>query len=248
MIHFGILERLPEGKHLADQQADIAPVFQNIMDGINGKELSEPDAGTTPPEWFSMIEFVGGPGFVSTGRTAETTVYIEPGTYLLECYVKTNGFFHSYNPDPEIYGMVHEYYASSQPSGQGEPQAGMRIDISSTEGYKITGDLVPGRQTIAVHFTDQKVYPNFLGHDVHLVQLTPNTSRDSLLTWMDWINPAGLETPAPATFLGGAHEMPAGTTQYFTVDLSPGEYALIAEVPHPDSVGMFRRVSVGEAQ
>ncbi len=40
---------------------------------------------------------MGGPGFTSAGFTSETTVHLEPGEYIVECYVKDeNEIFHSY--------------------------------------------------------------------------------------------------------------------------------------------------------
>ena len=61
---------------------------------------------------------------------------------------------------------------------------------------------------------------------------------------MDWTQPTGLETPAPAEFLGGTHEMPAGGRAYFTVRLEPGRYAWIAEVPSPVEKGMLKTFTV----
>jgi hypothetical protein len=61
----------------------------------------------------------------------------------------------------------------------------------------------------------------------------------ALEAWMDWTQPTGLITPAPAEFLGGLNEMPAGATGYFTVTLQPGEYAWIAEVPGAQANGML---------
>jgi len=55
---------------------------------------------------------------------------------------------------------------------------------------------------------------------------------------------SGLETPAPVEFLGGPEGMPAGGTGYFSVDLKPGQYVLIAEVPSPSAKGMMKRSSV----
>jgi hypothetical protein len=61
---------------------------------------------------------------------------------------------------------------------------------------------------------------------------------------MDWSSPVGLEIPAPAVFLGGCEEMPAGSTGYVTVTLNPGRYAWIAEVPKPRDKGMLRVFTV----
>ncbi|MDX1407867.1 MAG: hypothetical protein R3330_07030 [Saprospiraceae bacterium] len=248
MVHFAVLERMPAGKGLADQRAEVAPVFQNIMDQINGRELSAPETGMELPPWFGEIRFVGGPGLISPGKVAETTVQVEPGIYLLECYIKTNGIFHSYNPDPEVQPMVHEFTVIGQPSGKAAPTPTLELDISAGQGIQIPGEIPAGSHTIAVHFRDQQLYSNFVGHDVHLLHITDSTDVGALIGWMEWSQPAGLQTPAPAVFLGGSNEMPAGPPGYFNVELEPGEYAFIAEVPAADTLGMLRRFTVREPQ
>lgn len=256
LVHFAILQRLPDGRGIADQQAEIAPVFQQGMDLLNA---GQPDSAMAVfgglPEWFSDITFMGGPGLVAPGGIAETTVFLEPGTYLLECYVKTDGRFHSFHPDPATYGMVHELRVSGTATEAPAPEPTLELSISSSEGITRLGsasdadgpDVTPvpsGRHTVAVHFEDQAVYENFLGHDVHLVRLADDTSLEALGAWMDWSAPGGLETPAPAGFLGGTHEMPTGSTAYFHVDMEPGVYAWIAEVPDPDARRMLRTFTV----
>ncbi len=245
LAHFALVQRPPSGIGIKDHQEEVAPVFQAGMDLLNA---GKPDAAMQKfgelPEWFSQIVFLSGPGLTTAGQTSQTTVYLEPGTYLLECYVKTNGVFHSYNPSPSAYGMVHELTVTEERSTAPEPVATLEITLSSERGIEVQGDAVAGEQTIAVHFEDQKAHENFLGHDVHLARLNDDTDIQQLATWMDWTQPTGLETPAPAEFLGGTHEMPAGGTAYFTVRLEPGRYAWIAEVPSPDGKGMLKTFTV----
>jgi len=83
-----------------------------------------------------------------------------------------------------------------------------------------------------------------LSHDVHLARLEDETDLDALGAWMDWSQPTGLDTPPPAVFLGGTHEMQAGETAYFTVTLEPGRYAWIAEVPNPASKNMLKSFTI----
>jgi len=245
MIHFAVLQRLPEGIALKDQQEQVAPVFQKGMDLLNAGETDAAmDKFGELPEWFGQIVFMSGPGFTSAGQTAETSVYLEPGTYLLECYVKTNGIFHSYNPSPSAYGMVHELTVTEEFSNAAEPSATLTITLSSARGLEVQGDLTPGEHIVAVYFEDQKIHEHFLGHDVHLVRLQNDTDIEELAIWMDWSQPTGLETPAPAEFLGGTNEMPAGGTAYFNVRLQPGRYAWIAEVPSPLEKGMLKTFTV----
>jgi hypothetical protein len=171
-------------------------------------------------------------------------MFLEPGTYLLECYVKTDGIFHSYNPNSDAYGMVHAITVTEETSEAAAPDPDIEITLSSERGIEVEGDVKPGDRTVAVHFADQTTHEHFLGHDVHLVRLEEDTDIEALATWMDWTQPTGLETPAPATFIGGLHEMPAGETGYFTATLAPGRYAWIAEVPHPAEKGMLKTFTV----
>jgi hypothetical protein len=245
MVHFALIERLPEGITVENQQKEVAPVFQAGLDLLVAGEV---DAALTEfgklPEWYGQVVFSGGPGLTAPGRVSETTVYLEPGTYLLECYVKTAGIFHSYNPTPPAYGMVHQFTVTEQVSTLPEPNASMTVTLSSERGIEVSGTPAAGRQTVAVYFEDQKAHENFVGHDLHLAQLNFATDLGALGMWMDWSQSNGLQTPAPVSFLGGAEEMPAGSTAYFTVDFTPGQYAWVSEVTSPGEKGMLVEFAV----
>ncbi len=245
MVHFAVVEKMPEGQGLESHQSEVAPVFQAGLELLGAGEL---DAALEKfgelPAWFGEIIFLGGPGLTSPGKTSEATVYLEPGTYLLECYVKTDGVFHSYNPDPAVYGMVHEFEVTAEASAAVEPTATLQIEVSSSGGIEMTGSPTRGDHTISVHFADQLVHENFVGHDVHLVQLPEGVDLGVLESWMDWTQPGGLQTPGPAPFLGGLNEMPAGSTGYFTATLEPGNYAWISEVPGAAAKGMLKTFQV----
>lgn len=235
--HFALIDHLPEDRTFEDVQGEVVPVFQEAMDLINA---DDPDSGFAAfeqlPAWSEDMVFMGGPGFVGPGRTAETTVYLEPGTYALECYVKTDGTFHT------THGMITGFTVTGEPSGAREPRAQLDLTISAEEGITLDGSLRPGKQTIAVHFEDQIVHGNGAGHDVHLARIDGGTDLEDLATWMNWV--VGLQDPAPADFLGGAHDMPAGSTAYITVSLLPGRYAFIAEVDSPDEKDMLQTFTI----
>lgn len=222
--HFLLLQRLPEGKTLEEYKEEIAQPFDSVWHELE-RGLGKADAGALLgqllPEWWGSVRQMGGPGFVAPGGIAETTVKLEPGTYIMECYVKTaDGKFHS------MLGMTRELTVTAEASGASPPEADLEIELSNFE-MAFDGDAMAGPQTVAVHFQEHPEYA--LGNDVHVVRLANDTGLDEVISWMDWMNVDGLREPAPAAFLGGAHEMPVGHTTYFTVNLTPGRYAWIAE-------------------
>jgi hypothetical protein len=95
-----------------------------------------------------------------------------------------------------------------------------------------------------VNFDEQQALPSFVGNDVHLIRVDDPDTVAQTSAWMDWRTPDGLQDPAPALFLGGINDLPAGQHGYFTVDLAPGDYALIAEMPDPQVAGFVLPVTV----
>lgn len=239
VTHFFVLERMPPGRTVDDARREVVPVFQDAMDLI---VAGDAEAGLAEfarlPAWFFQVQFTGGPGLVAPGLTGETTVYLEPGTYSIECYVKTaDGVFHS------AMGMIEGLVVSETVSPARPPKPTLQVRIGEG-GLAIDGELRPGRHTIAVHFADQTAHEHFLGHDVHLARLPQDADLAQLEAWMDWSAPAGLAAPAPVEFLGGAQEMPAGSTAFFTALLTPGRYAFVAEVPGARSKNMLQTFEV----
>lgn len=172
----------------------------------------------------------GGPGIVAPGRTAQATIALEPGTYWMECYIKTpEGEWHTNR------GMVRPLIVTDERSGASEPEADLEITLSRA-GMQVSGTPARGRQTVAVHFGKRPADALFLGNDVHLVRLEEETDREELARWLDPWKLDGFRAPAPVEFLGGAQDMPEGHTAYFTVSLEPGSYAWVMEAPAERSV------------
>lgn len=228
--HFFLLDKYPEDKSIEDTEKEVGPVFQEGMDLISqGKTEEGYEAFNRLPEWFFNVVFVGGSGLLSPNKSSLTTLKLEPGYYIMECYVKmADGTFHS------NMGMVKALVVSTEESGNMPPQANVKIDISSTDGIVYSGLPGKGKQVLSVFYKDQITHENFVGHDLNLVKYNDGADLEILESWMNWADPAGLISPAPEgfTFIGGVNDLPAGSTGYFEVDLEPGNYAFISEVPN----------------
>ncbi|TJY33479.1 hypothetical protein [Pontimicrobium aquaticum] len=236
--HFFLMDKYPEGKTVENALTDVAPVFEEGMQLINeGKQEEGFAAFGKLPEWFGEIVFSGGSGLIGPKETAVTTIDLESGYYIMECYVKMpNGKFHT------SMGMAKPIIVTSEDSGNKPPEATIKISVSNDKGITYDKPITKGKQVFSVFYKEQKHHENFMQHDVNLVKLEENASEDALEAWMNWADPKGLITPVPegVTFLGGVNEMPAGSTGYFYADLKPGKYALISEVPNTRSKGLFK--------
>jgi hypothetical protein len=263
--HFIMIYRAPEEGVAAAEEAGL-PLIDHWFNGVTEPFQLEfnPYAGgvvdydtfvtnllasiTEKAPWFFDPGAVamGGPGFTAAGRTSETTVYLEPGEYIAECYVKDEDeHFHSY------LGMLEHFTVTGEASGAEEPESTLGLTISSGNGIIPEGEVTGGSHVFRIYFEDQITYDHLLGHNVQLVKLTDNDDEEligDLAGWMDWTQPGSLVHTAPpgAEFLGGSMQMTGGSTAYFYVDIVPGDYAWIAEIPDPPSHGMLKTFTVEE--
>jgi hypothetical protein len=223
--HFFFLTLLPDSIPFERYGKDVGSAFVIARDSLQaGMDKAKAGAllGSLLPKWYGSAKYMGGTGLIAPGKTALTTMKLVPGTYVMECYMKTKeGKFHG-----EL-GMVRPITVTEKVSEMKEPNdADLDLTLSNNN-IEPNGELSSGIHRVAVHFKEQPQIG--LGNDIHLVQLNKNTDMDQLIAWMDWMNINGLRAPAPVEFLGGTQEMPAGYTSYFTVDLEPGRYAWISE-------------------
>lgn len=236
--HFFLLDKYPEGKTLENTVTDIAPVFQEGMDLINEGKTEEGFAAFGKlPMWFADIVFSGGTGLIAPKHTATTTLKLNPGYYIMECYVKMpNGKFHT------LMGMAKPIIVTGADSGNKPPEATVNITLSGEDGISYDKTITKGKHIFSVFVKDQKPHENFIWHDVNLAKLDDNANLGAIESWMDWSDPKGLITPVPkgVTFLGGVNDMVAGSTGYFYADLKPGNYAFISEVPNANEKGLLK--------
>lgn len=261
--HFFMIYRAPEQAIAAAEEAGL-PLVDHWFRGVTTPfqlEFNPYAAGvvdydtfvtdlvasiTEKAPWFFDPGAVtmGGPGFTSPGRTSETSVYLEPGEYIVECYVKDEEEqFHSY------LGMLDHFTVTGDSSGAEEPEPTLNLAISSENGITTEGDVTAGSHVVRIRFEDQITYAHLLGHNVQLVKMTDSGDEellDDVAGWMDWTQPGSLvhRVPRGAEFLGGSMEMTGGSTTYFYVDIEPGDYAWIAEIPDPAGHGMLKTFTV----
>ena len=244
-VHFFIMDKLPSDSIVErDIKDHLLPPFDDGMKYlIEGKADSAMAAFGTIPAWFNEVKRYGGTGLISPGKTAVSSINLEPGKYMMECYVKAiNGEWHT------SHGMWKFITVVDKTTNFYPDKADHTINVSSTDGYAFDTQPKSGKNRFKVEFIDQVPHEHFNGHDVNLVKYDASANIDSLVYWMNWMNPSGLRTPTPKgfTFLGGMNNCEAGEIGYFEVDLDSGNYLLISETPKADEKGMLKTFIVND--
>lgn len=222
--HFFLLNLLPDTISFQKYHSEVTRPFEIVFDSLKAG-YSKEDAITMlveliPGWYFTSVIQMGGTGIVSAGKTTQITMKLKPGTYAMECYIKEQGVFHT------ALGMIRPLTVTNKITELKPPTANMNITLNNYE-IETDGEVNVGENIIAVNF---KEHPELgLGNDVHLIRMKDNTNIDDVISWLDWMNINGLESPAPVEFLGGTQEMPVGYTSYFSVNLNAGNYAWISE-------------------
>ncbi len=240
--HFFILEKMPDTLGLEAYKKDLFPPFRSAFEHF---EKGEIEAGMKEfeniPEWFYEVELAGGVGLTSKKTTSKTTVFLEPGTYVMECYVRMpNGMPHTFM------GMVKELKVRKESNGHKPPNVEYTIRISSENGISFVDSLRAGNHIISAEFEDQKQYEHLMGHDVNLVKIEKDSLKTALNNWLNTADFKAFRTPVPEglLFLGGVEDLPAGKTGYFEVTLEQGNYVLISEIPNAIERKMIKTFTV----
>jgi len=214
-VHHLWLVQLLNGKTLAD--------FQKAMDAWTSGPM---------PSW---VVDVGGPNEASTGVTAEATMTLDAGSYVMVCYVPS--------PDgrPHVMkGMIKALAVTSAgATAPSEPTADITMKMTDY-AFDLSQPITAGKHVIRIENTATQ------SHEVIIGRLLAGKTMRQALTWLN----EGQKGPAPVVGLGGASGLAKGRHQFITMNFEPGRYVLLCFIPdvkdnkpHTDH-GMSREVIV----
>ncbi|HJQ21896.1 MAG TPA: hypothetical protein VJ867_16250 [Gemmatimonadaceae bacterium] len=161
--------------------------------------------GNARPAWVHML---GGPGFPAPNGTANATLALEPGSYVLMCDVEAPNHTRHFEM-----GMFHQLVVRSMRDAPYALPADDAVITVSDHAFEISAPLRAGSRVLRV------VNGGSVMHELRLVRVLPgHTGRESI-QWKP-----GDDTPRPdedVTAIVGLMPAAALTT---TVALAAGEY------------------------
>lgn len=187
------------------------------------------------PAWAHLM---GGPNPPAPGAASEATVVLTPGAWVMVCLIPA--------PDgmPHIAkGMVKAFTVVPGGAPAAEPAAQIVMTLRDYD-FDFSTPLTAGTHTLRVENTAAQP------HEIFLARLNEGKTLDDLVTWLGQMEAGAVEGPPPALPLGGVAGMDPGERNWFTVELTPGEYALLCFVPDVGdgrphlAHGMMRQLTV----
>jgi hypothetical protein len=194
-LHHVQIVKLDSGKTVADVKAG----------------MSQPMTGPAP----AWMHDIGGPNAPDPHGTSDATVNLEPGNYVVLCFVDLGDHI------PHVAkGMIHALTVVPNTASMGtEPKSDITISLADY-AFSVTGALSAGKHVVKV--VNNGPQP----HEVELVKFADGKGMKDLAAWV-----AKADGPPPASALGGASGIAKGGTNYTSFDLTPGNYAFLCFIP-----------------
>ena len=185
----------------------------------SGKTVADLEAGikamkpgTPPPGWAIPV---GGPNAIAPGNTSELTMDIAPGNYAIVCFIPdAKGVPHA------MLGMVKGLTVTPNATATAAaPAADIEVTMKDYQ-FDFSKPLTAGKHTLKI--TTAPGQP----HEFTFFQLAPGKTLADLMKFLE----TGMKGEPPGRPIGGVAPVVAGIPSYYTVDLTPGDYAIICFV------------------
>jgi hypothetical protein len=180
---------------------------KTVQDLANGMKNMKP--GTPPPGWVIPA---GGPNAAPPGGGSALTMVMKPGNYAIVCFIPdAKGVPHV------MHGMIKGLTVTENPNANmTEPTPDVTVTLKDYQ-FEFSTPLTAGKHTIKI------VTAPGQPHEFTFFQLSPGKVAADLPKYVE----TGMKGPPPALPLGGVAAMAAGEAVYYTVDLKPGDYAIV---------------------
>ena len=182
----------------------------------SGKVLADlTEAMKTPGPMPAWAIVVPGPNAPDPGASSNATVDLTEGNYAVLCLVDIPGGVPHF-----AMGMVRGLVVKTmEPTSIVQDSADVRLELAEYS-FTLSKPLVAGRQVIEVLSTGAQP------HEIEIVRFAPGKTLEDFGKWM-----AKPEGPPPGNAVGGTSAQMPGMKPRFTVDLTPGNYAMLCFVP-----------------
>jgi len=197
----------------------------SILELMDGKTLADYTAAIKANQPTPWAVGAGGPNAAGPGQTIEATVTLEPGNYVLVCWVPSPGAMVPHMAQGMIRALTvtaaaGAAQAAASMSSSSAPTPDVHLELFDY-GFRFSKPLVAGKHTIHVMNIGTQ------DHEAAIVKFAPGKTMKDFDAW----GQSGDKGPSPAEPTPGLAGLGKGRTATFTTNLTPGRYGIVCWIP-----------------
>lgn len=198
------------------------------------------DSGKTAADFYRAVQArepwpwarsLGGPGFAMPPGTSNATLVLEPGNYVITCFVG------SAHEDRRRYHLLNGMFRALTVLPNPAPVAAMPapdvvVRVSESGALQYSAPILAGRRVLRIENAGPRPY------EFSVRRVVPGRTTAEALAWRRPVDFP--RTPPPFEPLGGLSDVPSGGSLTTTMNFEPGDY-FVAAGRHPFTVLPARR-------
>jgi len=192
---------------------------------------------------FEIANVAGGPAPLGPGKQADVVFDLAQGQYVLVCFIPSpDGVPHM------MKGMTKRLVVTAPPARQPDPPVAAGTVDMADFAFATVPAIAAGQTVLEVTNSGQEPHEMAV---VRLKGISASQLHEMLSAPPPGPGSAPPTGPPPFEFVGGVQAMASGQRAWVTLDLTPGEYAMVCFVPSPANqgkphvaLGMFRAFTV----
>lgn len=196
--------------------------FLRLKDGVTFDQFQDALKQGEGPA-LNLVEQVGGVGAVHPSGSAQAVLYLTPGDYVVMCFIPSpsDGMPHFTK------GMTNTMTVTEDVAfAYDEPTPTMTIRLKDYS-FDLPESIPAGQSVIKV------INDGPESHEFNILRLEAGKTLADVTAFLN----GEIEGPPPFAPVGGMNGLDAGKYGYALLDLQPGNYVAICNIPSPKAAG-----------
>ncbi len=195
--------------------------FLRLNDGVTLQQFEDALNKAEGPA-LAMTTLVGGVGAVHPGGTASSVIDLPAGEYAIVCFITSPSDNMAHHAKGMIKGLTVK---AGDGAVAAEPKSDLSVHLKDYT-FEMPDKLPAGRVTIQVVNDGPEL------HEFNILQLQDGKTADDVTKFL-----GGAGGPPPFAPVGGMNGLAVGAKGYAELNLAPGKYVAICNIPSPKAQG-----------
>jgi hypothetical protein len=191
-----------------------------LKDGVSREQFEAALKQAEGPA-LALTSQVGGVGAIHPGGSASAVINLPSGEYVILCFIPSPGD----GVAQHAKGMLKSLSVQPAAAEAAEPTSNLSVELKDFT-FVMPDTLPIGKTTIRVSNAGPEP------HEFNILKLEDGKTAQDVLAFL-----GGAGGPPPFAPVGGMNGLDQGLHGYAELDLNPGSYVAICNIPSPQAEG-----------